>query len=128
MKIKGRDVRSNFTVGDSVWACAYSFASNKETKTLYQEPIRGEFTAGRNISHNDVVLKRCADMGIVPEISYFVPYKKNGTGLAWSKAVETSSRMYATTYDECVELYNDKIEEYIKWCEDQIDELKKMKI
>lgn len=129
MKLKeGIYVDDNFKVGDSAWACAYSFATNKETRLLYQEPIKGEFVAGKDEAQNTDLLQRYAAKGVAPSIGYFVPYKKDGVSLAWSKKIDAQSRMYATTRDECVELYNDKIDSHIRWHENQIDELRKMKI
>ena len=58
---------------------------------------------------------------------YFVPLsaKKQGTDLedlAWSKAVEISSRCYADSEQECIDLYNKLIDEDIAFFNQKIAE------
>lgn len=123
-----REARNHYRVGDVVWACAYECAGNKESKRLFQEPVKGQLTASKKESANVAIIASAAQRGAYLEPQYFVPYKKNGVDLAWSKAVKFSSRMCADTYDESVELYNDKIQEYIDWFENEVKEMKAQKI
>lgn len=81
--------------GRKIWACAYEFDNNKITMNLSQKPIYGEI-------YHDGWSK------------HFVPYKKNGE-LAMSKMVRSRSRVYADTYQECVELYNSLVRERVDW-------------
>lgn len=81
--------------GKKIWACAYEFDSNKTTMNLIQKPVYGEI-------YCDTWMRS------------FVPYKKNG-GLAMSKMVRAISRVYADTYEECVELYNSLVKERVNW-------------
>ena len=58
--------------------------------------------------------------------SFFVPFKRNsGTEFAKSKAVQIDSRMYADTYEECVELFNGLINEKVEWFLKRAEETKK---
>ena len=58
-------------------------------------------------------------------IRYFVPLKKNGVDLSWSKAVTIYARCYATTQQECIALYNRLIQDSIEWHEQEIKKLEK---
>lgn len=118
--IKYTDVRSNFKYGDIVYACAYTLSSTKDARALHQKPIRGMFVAGKTKEKNDYALSKGST-----GISYFVPFKKNGTDLAWSRAVELSSRCYGTTLQECIEVYNQLILNKINWHMQEIEDLKK---
>lgn len=44
---------------------------------------------------------------------------------AKSKAVRISSKVYADTYEECVDLFNSLVNEKVKWFLDRADETKK---
>lgn len=82
--------------GTKIWACAYEFDNSKMQMRFIQKPVFGEIRRGH----------------------YFIPYKKNGEGLATSKRVRIESRQFADTYEECVGLYNrlvqDKIDMFMK--------------
>ena len=106
--------KNGIGVGDDIWACAFSFNSNKETKALYQKPVRGQIVAGRTESQNKDIIKRCGGEKNAT-MCYFVPYSKNNTSLAWYKCVNIDSRVYATTYDECVKMYNSMVQSCIEW-------------
>jgi len=95
------------------WACAYSEDNNYDYSHLKQLPIRGM-----------ILDKHKAGMS-KPKYSnqVFVPLNKNDE-LIKSKAVDIYSRHYANTYEECVEVYNelvqeriDRLNEIIKECE-----------
>ena len=124
MKVNGKYARDIFKNGDIVWACAYDKSESKEANILKQLPIKGKLMVCRTDEATNKILN------IRPNISvaYFVPFKKNGTDLAWSKAVRVNSRMYATTYEESVEQYNDKIESYINWYKENIKDLENDRI
>lgn len=117
------NVAKNFRAGDTAWACAFHYTHDKESKSLHQEPIYGKFMIGNTQLKVDEKLERRPDYSY-PE--YFVPFKKNGVDLAWSKAVHMSSRHYATTEDECVELYNSLIMDAVDWHRKEIDKLEKL--
>lgn len=129
MKFKRyQDARGHYKVGDVVWGCAYTCSGDKESKRFFQEPIKGQFTASNREVTNTAIMATAAQKGTYVEPRYFVPFKKNGIDLAWSKAVNFTARMYADTYAESVELYNDKIQEYIDWFENEVKEMKAQKI
>ena len=57
--------------------------------------------------------------------SFFVPFKRNSkTEFAKSKAVQIDSRMYADTYEECVELFNSLVNEKVEWFLKRVEETK----
>lgn len=119
MKVSGYEVKKHFNVGDTVYACAYKYTRDKEQKVFHQKPIAGMLMAGKTEpKHN----QRLAIGGNV--IEYFVPFKKNSTELAWSKAVSVTARNYASTYTECVELYNSLIKNAIIWHINEIEKLR----
>ena len=124
MKYKNyMDVAKNFKAGDTVWACAFNYTHDKEGRSLHQEPVLGKFMLCSTQAKHDDKLKRYPDY-TYPE--YFVPFKKNGVDLAWSKAVHMHSRCYATTEEECVDLYNNLIGNAIDWHRSEIDALERM--
>lgn len=58
--------------------------------------------------------------------SFFVPFRSGSkTEFAKSKAVRISSRVYADTYEECVELFNSLVDEKVKWFLERAEETKK---
>lgn len=100
--------------GTKLWACAYEFDNNKTTMGLKQKPVHGVVT--------DTWFS-CEDDGINPA-RYFIPFKKDGESLCKSKAVRIGSRKYAETYDECVDLYNELVQEKIDWFGERINKVK----
>ena len=124
-KIKVRnyvDVNTNFKAGDIVWACAYTPTSNKEEKYCYCKPIKGRLMPYNREHLND----KLTDLETNPEkydIAYFIPFKKNGIGLAYSKAVSMFARCYANTKEACDELYKELITEQIDWHKAEIKKL-----
>ncbi|MBO5435944.1 hypothetical protein J6A31_09130 [bacterium] len=115
--------------GDIVWACAYEYSTHKETHALLQRPIIGMISQTDNptqLHMFDDTIKYCHP-------TYFIPFKKNPKALtpenlAFSKAVQTYSRRYATTEAECNDLFNRIIQEHIEWHEDKINALKSLMI
>lgn len=118
--------KSNLKVGDTVWACAYKLGSDVESMRYVQKPIKGVLTASKNKKNNDNFIA----LGEINAsyIRYFVPYKKNGIDLSWSKAVSTYSRNITTTEEEAISLYNKLIDDYVKYFTEKIEEIKKDKI
>lgn len=76
--------------GTKVWACAYCL--NKTNTELYLrcEPVFG-------------VIK-----DISPYRKLFFPLKKNGE--LKNKGIGLDARDFADTYEECVDLYNEKVQ------------------
>lgn len=114
------EARKHFKLGDTAWGCAYSYTHEKEGRALFQKPQLGVFTVG-----NTEASDRNKRENGRRDIEYFVPFKKNSEGLAWSKAVQLHSRCYATSEDECIELYNSLIKSNINWHKSEIEKLEK---
>lgn len=114
---------------DVVWACMYEYTYDKEAKKLFQKPVKGVITASRYESyHNDYVerLKNSENYGREGYgTQYFVPFKKNGKDLAWSKAVKVYNRRYARNEVDCIHLFNRLILNIVDWHNKEIEELKK---
>lgn len=89
--------------GDKVWACSYNYDRNRTEKRTVCKPVYGEI-------RKDGYCK------------YFVPYKKDGT-LRTSGKVHAYSRDYADSEKECVDLYNQKIQDRIDFLKKEIDNL-----
>lgn len=109
-----------FKDGDVIYACAYSGTLKNDGKSLFQKPIKGVFTVADTEAKNKLALSKGCN-----EIRYFVPFKTKGVGLSWSRAVHISSRCYATSMEECIELYNSLVNYNISWHEDRIKEIRK---
>lgn len=62
------------------------------------------------------------------KIYYFVPYKKGTQELRKSGRVLFESRMYADTYNEAVEMYNELVQKRIEKLKEMIQEAEKDKI
>ena len=58
------------------------------------------------------------------EPRYFVPFKKNGKDLAWSRAVTIYARCFTESESECIEYFNNLIREQIQWHQSEIERLK----
>lgn len=97
----------NVPLNTPIWACAYNVNNDTSHKYLIKKPV----------------------LGIAGEYNprYFYELKKDGTPKKSSK-VYCTSREYADTYEECVELYNSLIDKEIKRAEEIIKEHKKQKI
>ncbi|RHB42190.1 hypothetical protein DW886_16870 [Enterocloster aldenensis] len=89
-----------------IWACAYKEDPENGSMRLKCLPTKGIL-----LRKNGYSVK-------------FVPLKTDGT-LRKSGDVCAGSRKYADTYEECKELYNELIQDYIDQLEHRIDEAKK---
>lgn len=94
---------AGFKAGDELWATAYSLNSPKDTKALKCTPVKGVLS----MSNKMIEL---SDKDYCPE--YFIPYGKNGKPV-FSRAVNVASRVYATTQEEAVDLYNDAVTQIV---------------
>lgn len=98
--------------GMNVWACAYEFDKSNTTMSLHQKPIYGKLIPYKSGYY-------------IGGIKYFIPFKKNSKeSLLSSKAVMFLSRVYADTYEECVELYNMLVQEKVDWFKQRAEETK----
>lgn len=114
------DVKKHFKVGDTVYACAYEYKRDKEGRRYFQKPVLGKLVLGRTLSEEEYYERT----GRKTEPNYFVPFKKNGKDLAWSKVVSIYARYFTTDEEESKEFYNDLIQKQISWHESEIDKLK----
>lgn len=116
--------------GDKVWACAFQISIDKNSKRFKQEPVYGMLTVtdapDKEIEYRQERMRQTGEGRA--HASYFVPFKKDGKSLAYSKAVQVSARCYATTQEECVEMYNKMIQKYIDWYKKEIMELEGQKL
>lgn len=97
----------------NVWACAYEFYKSNTTMLLHQKPIYGKLIPYKSDYY-------------IGGIECFIPFKKNRKeSLLSSKAVMFRSRVYADTYEECVELYNTLVQEKVNWFIQRIEEAKR---
>lgn len=62
------------------------------------------------------------------DVAYFVPYKKNGIDLAWSKAVTIYARYFSKTEQESIDFYNKLVQEHIDWLTKEAESLKSLLI
>lgn len=72
-----------------IWACAYDFNNDDDRARLRQKPVKG-------------VIRR--------DGRRFVFYILKKDGGPRQNGVSANSRVYADTYEECVELYNQKVQ------------------
>lgn len=96
-------------IGDAVWACAYQTDNNQITMGYIRTPVRGMICNPRGMG-----IQRWQD-------EVFVEFGKNGQ-LKKSSSVSKSARKYASTKEECTELYNSLVTSRIQWLEDRISE------
>ena len=108
----------NIKPGAKLWACAYKFDNNKITMGLISKPVYG-MLRGYAWDYEKITEEESYS-------SFFVPFKRNSeTEFAKSKAVQIDSRMYADTYEECVELFNSLVNEKVEWFLKRAEETKK---
>lgn len=108
----------NIKPGTKLWACAYKFDNNKITMGLISKPVYG-MLRGYAWDYEKITEEESYS-------SFFVPFKRNSeTEFAKSKAVQIDSRMYADTYEECVELFNSLVNEKVEWFLNRAEETKK---
>lgn len=98
----------NIKPGTKLWACAYQFDNNKITMGLISKPVYG-MARGYGWDYEEVNEEKSY-------ASFFVPFK-SGSEMEFvkSRAVRISSRVYADTYEECVELFNSLVNEKVEW-------------
>lgn len=92
---------AHITEERDIWACAYNY----------------------NLSNT-------YDYSMIPKLGrlhkhVFTPYKKDSDQLEKFSDISAFKLVYADTYEECVMLYNDLIQEKIAWHERKIEECKK---
>lgn len=97
-----------------IWACAYSTNNNTMYNYLIKKPVLGIVV---NKDNNEVYRRMLC----------FYESKKDGD-IKKSSKVYCTSREYADTYEECVELYNSLVDREIKRAEEVIKEHERQKI
>lgn len=107
----------NVPLNTPIWACAYNVNNDTKHKYLIKKPVLGIVEGYKPFGKNTVSRTR----------SSFYELKKDGSSKESSK-VFCTSREYADTYEECVELYNSLVDKEIKRAEEVIKEHKKQKI
>ena len=108
----------NIKTGTKLWACAYEFDNNKISMGLISKPVYG-MTRGYGWDYEEMAEEESYS-------SFFVPFRsRSETEFAKSKAVRILSRVYADTYEECVELFNSLVNEKVKWFLERAEETKK---
>lgn len=118
MIYKSRTEIRNIKPGTKLWACAYSLDNNQITMGLKQKPVYGTTRCRRIVWEEDDLNESYS--------SYFVPFKKGSDSqLAKSKEVSIYARCFADTYEECVELYNQMVNERVDWFLKRAEETKK---
>ena len=93
MKYYGND-RHNAPVGKPIWGLAYDINDDTEWHNLKCEPTLGE------IIETGGLLK-------------FIPYKKGTSELRRGSSVHLRSRVYADTYEEAIDMYNELVQKRI---------------
>lgn len=134
-----------------VWGCGFEtnskkLTSNRDTTFMYRkEPMFGIVVPTRYEDEIIRDLNEKVNVGkTLKEINNdyywgktFIPFKKTYKGngenwttkdLAFSKSVVVYAREYASTYNECIEVYNDLIEHEIDKCNEFIEKLESYKI
>ena len=81
-------------------------------------PIKGMIMAGNTRERHNAVLK----LSNCPKPNYFVPFGTNKR-LSWSKAIHFQNYHYADTEQECIELYDDLIQNEINWHKAELQKL-----
>lgn len=120
MKKDGYTMKQEGRPGQIVWACAYELNSKGTGKIGYCKPVNGMLMLGNTqISHD-----RNAKYGYTKP-QYFVPFRKDLRGLAWSNAVSIYARQYADSKEECTELFKEIINKEIEKHKEKIAKLEK---
>lgn len=100
-------------IGKPIYGLAYSVDDDDGRNRLRCEPVLGE-----------VFYKYTDNCGPL----YFAPYKKGTTQRCKSGVVSASSRMYADTYEEAIEMYNDLVQRRIEKLKAMIAEAEEEKL
>lgn len=93
--------------GDVVWACGFDIDVDRHDSSIthsYSKPVDGMIKSmyKDTNAHANTLWYKCR----------FVPFAKNGK-LRKSGEVSLYARRFASTYDDCVEIYNQLIDEKI---------------
>lgn len=88
--------KDKLPVNKPIWALAYSINDDTEHKRLICKPVQGE------IRENTNTKRWCSHI--------FYPYKKGTTEIRKSGSVDYYSRMYADTYEEAIEMFNELVQ------------------
>lgn len=104
----------NLPQNTPVWGFAYSIDDDTDRRRLSCLPILGEICENLNGRY----LARYV----------FCPYKKGTTEKRASGSVDFESRMYADTYEEAVEMYNELVDKRIEKLHSMIQEAAEEKI
>ena len=92
---------NNLPINKPVYGLAYDINDDTEHKRLSCKPVLGEI-----ISTEGIKCKLWSQY-------VFIPYKNGTTEKRKSGYVDFQSRMYADTYTEAVEMYNELVKERI---------------
>lgn len=111
----------NFQIGDEVWAYAQHVETNRTNIRYKQEPVLGILSHTRYQDSYEKYMNNSNRTYHSPR--YFIPYKKNKTGLAWSKAVSMNARKFATTKEDAITGFNADIQKQIDIYLNEIEEL-----
>lgn len=90
---------SELPLNKPVWGFAYSINDDTEDKRLICLPVQGEIHKNTDCNKWS---KYC-----------FSPYKKGTNTKRKSGVVDFNSRMYADTYEEAVEMFNELVQQRI---------------
>lgn len=96
------------------FAFAFTEDGTRDGMALKQPPVRGRIVTGDKVKDGTSRFEL-----------YFVPCRKSGDGLAFSRAIWMQSRCYADTEEEAKEAYNQKINDEIAWHQARIGDLRK---
>lgn len=113
------DFQTTFKPNDVVWACGFRETDNKNDILINCPPTKGKLMCAKTEQTHDFIVNNTPN----PKITFFVPFKKNKKELAWSKAVSIWSRSFATTEDDCRDLYKSLIDDAITNHQNRISEL-----
>lgn len=92
---------SELPLNKPIWGFAYSINDDTEDKRLICLPVQGEIF--ENINRNYKIWSKYC----------FIPYKKGTNTKRKSGVVDFNSRMYADTYEEAVEMFNELVQQRI---------------
>jgi len=82
-----------------IWGCAYSTNNTEKTMALRKKPVKG----------------------IIKEDGRFYEFKKDSKTLKESGVINYTSRYYADTKEECVEIYNSLIDKQVSFLRSLLD-------
>ena len=114
MQITDANVLSlHFMPGDVIWGCQIP----TETQSGIA-PVQGILSAYRYEKDSKSADKPYGDC-----IDYFIPLKADGKTPSWKKAVKAYTMTYATTEDECKNIYNTSLKSMMDMHAKQIKNL-----